>query len=139
MGGNVTVDVLRAMMGKAREKLASSKLELVNRLAGEASSRAYYAVFHALTAVLASKGLSLSSHAETLGAFNREFVKTGVFPIETTRKLQRLFEDRQMADYDWANTVDSQTASEDVAEAEGILEACEAYLLKTVQGYTGKP
>ena len=126
------------MMKKAREKLAASKLELSNSLMGEAASSAYYAVFHALTAVLASKGLSFSSHAQTLGMFNREFVKTGDFPVETTRKIQHLFEDRQMADYDWANTVDSQTAAEDVADSEGILQACDSYLLKTVHGYADK-
>jgi hypothetical protein len=32
------------------------------------------------------------------GAFNREFVKTGAFRSAATKQLQRLFEDRQMAD-----------------------------------------
>ena len=125
-------DALRGMMSKAREKLAAARRELDGGFSGEASSRAYYAVFHALSAVLASRRLAFSSHAQTLGAFNRQFVKTGIFPPETTRQLQRLFEDRQTADYDWASVMDPQTAAEDVADAGRILDACAAYLAKTV-------
>jgi uncharacterized protein (UPF0332 family) len=97
---------------------------------GEASSRAYYAVFHAITAVLATRGLAFSSHAQTIGAFNREFVKTGLFPSGTTRILQRLFEDRQVADYEWIVSVDRQTAREDVANAQTLVEACAQYVME---------
>ena len=100
-------DTLHAMMAKANEKLAAANRELSGGFYGEAASRAYYAVFHALSAVLATQGLSFSSHSQTLGGFNKHFVKTEIFPIGTTRKLQRLFEDRQIADYDWTHTVDA--------------------------------
>lgn len=131
----VSVDALRSMMTKAREKLSAARRELSAGYPGEAASCSYYAVFHALSAVLATEGKSFSSHAQTLGAFNREFVKTGLFPADTTRKLQRLFEDRQMADYDWATSVDALTADDDVSDTEVIIKACEAYLAKTTAGY----
>ena len=95
---------------------------------GEAASRAYYGVFHALSAVLAKQGLSFSSHSQVIGGFNKHFVKTNLFPVGTTRKLQRLFEDRQVADYDWIHTVDAETAEEDVAAASEIVIACEEYI-----------
>jgi len=99
---------------------------------GEACSRAYYAAFHAISAVLAHHGLSFSSHAQTLAAFNREFVKTAVFPADTFRKLQRLFEDRQLADYDWTREVDKQTAQKDLDDAQWLVDACAKYLEKTL-------
>lgn len=132
---HVSVDALRSMMVKAKEKLSAARRELSAGYPGEAASRSYYAVFHALSAVLATEGKSFSSHAQTLGVFNREFVKTGLFPADTTRKLQRLFEDRQMADYDWATSVDTSTAADDVNDTEMIIKACEAYLAKNVSGY----
>jgi len=131
----LSVEMLRAAMAKAREKLDAAQRDLDGGFAGEASSRAYYGVFHALRAVLASRGLAFSSHAQTIGAFNREFVKSSLFPADTTRKLQRLFEDRQMADYDWAASVDAATASDDVSDARLIIEACERYLAENVKGY----
>lgn len=123
-GEKAEPSVLRAMMDKADEKLHAAQRELKEGFYGESASRAYYAVFHAVCAVLAQRGLSFSSHAQAIGVFNREFVKTGVFPADTARKIQRLFEDRQTADYDWNIHVDEATAREDVHDAEWLVNAC---------------
>jgi uncharacterized protein (UPF0332 family) len=123
------------MLAKAGQKLAAAERDLAVEFYGDASSRAYYATFHAISAVLATKGLSFSSHGQTIGAFNREFVKAGVFPSTTTGQLQALFENRQTADYDWVNIVDQQTAEEDVAAARSILAACRDYVERQVQNH----
>jgi uncharacterized protein (UPF0332 family) len=125
-----TPDVLQAMLWKARENLASAQKNLDSGFYGDVASRAYYAAFHAISAVLADHGLTFSSHAQTLGSFNRELIKTGVFPADTFRKLQRLFEDRQVADYDWNISVDEETAKQDLADAEWLVNACREYLEK---------
>ena len=123
-----TPDVLSTMLRKAREKLASARKNLDSGFYGDVASRAYYAAFHAISAVLADRGLTFSSHAQTLGAFNRELIKTGIFPKDTFRKLQRLFEDRQVADYDWNISIDKKTAEKDLADAEWLVNACREYL-----------
>lgn len=120
--------VLKAMMEKAEEKLHAAQREFKEGFYGEAASRAYYAVFHAICAVLAERGLSFSSHSQAIGAFNREFIRPGVFPADTARKIQRLFEDRQTADYDWSIHVDEVAASEDVRDADWLVNACREYL-----------
>ena len=127
-----TPQVLRAMLKKARQKLAAARKDMEFGFFGEAFSRAYYAAFHAVSAVLAHHGLAFSSHAQTLAAFNREFVKTKVFPADTFRKLQRLFEDRQIADYDWTRDVDKQTAQKDLEDAQWLVDASCEYLEKTL-------
>ncbi len=132
----ISTDNLKAIMAKANEKLAAAQRELAGGFYGEAASRAYYAVFHALSAVLATRGLSFSSHSQALGGFNKHFVKTEIFPLGTTRKLQRLFEDRQVADYDWIHTVDAETADEDVRAASDIVSACAEYIAKHAESFT---
>jgi len=127
-----TPQALRAMLKKAQQKLAAARKDMEFSFFGEASSRAYYAAFHAVSAVLANHGLAFSSHAQTLAAFNREFVKTAVFPADTFRKLQRLFEDRQTADYDWTRDVDKQTAQKDLDDAQWLVDASLEYLEKAV-------
>ncbi|MBW8003713.1 MAG: HEPN domain-containing protein, partial [Planctomycetes bacterium] len=114
-----TPDVLYAMLARR---------DLKARSFGDAASRSYYAVFHALSAMIATRGLTYSSHSQTIGAFNREFVKTGVFVPETSRKQQRLFEDRQIADYDWKRHVDEETACEDVTDAACTIDKCRRYV-----------
>ena len=75
-----TREMLATLLAKADQKLDVARRDLNSGDFGDAVSRAYYAVFHALTAVLLERGLSYSSHGQALGAFNRELVKTGVFP-----------------------------------------------------------
>jgi len=123
-----TSETLSAMLHKSWEKLQAAKTDMDNEFFGDAASRAYYAVFHAISAVLAEQGLSFSSHAQTLGAFNREFVKTGIFPPHSYRILQRLFEDRQLGDYDWSRDLDKETAENDVRDAESLISICIKHL-----------
>lgn len=99
-------EMLRAILAKADGKLTRAEKTLADGDAGDAASRAYYAAFHAITAVLATRNLSFSSHKQTIGAFNREFVISGVFTADLSRHLRRLFQDRQIADYEWDRSVD---------------------------------
>jgi uncharacterized protein (UPF0332 family) len=59
----------------------------------------YYVIFYYVKALLLTKGLTYKSHGETIGAFRREFVKTGDFPVEFGEFLQELFTARQGGDY----------------------------------------
>ena len=122
---------LRAMLGKAEAKLAAAAKDLQDGFYDEAASRAYYATFHAVSAVLAQRGLTFSSHAQVLGAFNRELVKPGLFPPDAFRRIQRLFEDRQIGDYEWNRTVDQETAEQDLADARWLVKTCREYIDKT--------
>lgn len=68
------------LLDKAERMLEGAKSAHGAGFYEDAVSRAYYAAFHAVSAALASKHLSFSSHGQTLGAFNREFVATGMVP-----------------------------------------------------------
>jgi uncharacterized protein (UPF0332 family) len=117
--------VLASMLKKAKEKLAAARVGFEAMFYDDASSRAYYAAFHAVCAALASIGLSYSSHGQTLGAFNRELVRTGRLPPETFLYLQQLFSNRQRGDYDVISPLDRDTAEQDIAHAEWIVLKCE--------------
>ena len=116
------------MLTKAHNKLEAAKNLFEHGWFDDAVSRAYYSAFHAMNAVLISRGLSFSSHAQTIGVFNREFVKTGVFPKEFSRIIQDLFEDRETGDYDIDTLIDEQTARENIEKAENIIAGIEQYL-----------
>lgn len=124
-----TPEVIKAMLNKADEKLRSAVRDYEDGFYGDASSRAYYAAFHAISAALSFHGFTFSSHAQTLGAFNREFIKKGCFPPESFRKVQRLFEDRQVADYDWNISIEAETAEKDLSDAKWLVFACRDYLI----------
>jgi uncharacterized protein (UPF0332 family) len=122
----VTIDreALMDMMAKADQKLVSARTSLEAGHYDDAASRAYYGAFHAMSAVLAERGLSFSSHGQTLGAFNREVVKPGLLPPETFTKVQRLFQDRQTGDYDVSKSLDLNTGKRAVEDATWLVAEC---------------
>lgn len=63
-----------------------------------------------------------------LALFDREFVKTGLFPRELSRALHLAFDRRQTHDYGEMAEVDRQIAEETLADARGFVAAIESYL-----------
>jgi len=120
--------VLRQMLAKARRKLAAARRELKARYFEEATTHAYYAAFHAVTAILATQGLAFSSHAQTIGAFNARFDRAGLFDKEFAKILHRLFGNRQLADYDWMFAGDAKSAREDVQDAAALVARCHGFI-----------
>lgn len=112
------------MLEKAREKLASARVSLDAGYFDDAVSRAYYAVFHAVSAALGAKGLAYSSHGQTIGAFNREFVQTNLLEPAACRRLQALFARRQTADYDVSSSISRPQAEQSLSDAEWLLAEC---------------
>jgi uncharacterized protein (UPF0332 family) len=119
---------LRQILEKAESKLKTARIDFDNGQYDDAISRAYYAVFHAISAALLSRQLVFSSHSQVVGAFNKEFVKAGIVPKEFTAIIQRLFADRQTGDYDIIDVIDKETAAEGIRNAVTILSAVRSNL-----------
>ena len=111
----------REDLDEARDRLGHGKFKY-------ATINSYYAVFHTISAVLMTKKITCSSHKETIGAFNKEFIKPGIFPKSFTRTIQKLFNERQTGDYDIGGYIGVDIAEEDIVEVEKIIENCEIYL-----------
>jgi len=74
-------------------------------------------MFYCAQAALLTKGLTFSSHKGVIAAFGEQFVKTGVFPRELGRELNKAFEKRQLGDYESASAVSDEDASEVLARS----------------------
>ena len=116
------------VLDMAEDKLKSAQILLSAGQWRDAASRAYYCAFHAASAVLLSRGLSFSSHGQTIGAFNREFVKTGLFPKESGRRLMKMQTDREAGDYRATSPFGEEIAREDVVAAGEFLGWCRSFL-----------
>ena len=119
---------LSALLKNAYEKLETARILYENARYDDAVSRAYYAAFHAMTAALLSKDLSYSSHGQVIGAFNREFIKTGIFPKKYSSIIQALFDDRQIGDYGIFVKISKSTAHEHINKAEKLIEAIRLFI-----------
>lgn len=93
-----------------------------------AVNRAYYAMFYALLGLLATRQLVSSKHSGAIALFDREFVKTGIFPPELSRLLHLAFQRRQRHDYADIEQPDGQIANESIRDAQRFVEAIRDYV-----------
>lgn len=63
-------------------------------------SRIYYAAYYAMKAQLTLADITTKSHKQTLIEFRRNFVKSGLLGREHSKLLTKVFEWRELADYD---------------------------------------
>ena len=56
---------------------------------GYAQNRAYYALFDAMRSVTALDGFDSSKHSGIIAHFNKNYVKTGIFPQNTSRIIKK--------------------------------------------------
>jgi uncharacterized protein (UPF0332 family) len=119
---------LRLMIEKASDSLQAAKMLLEKDLYDNASSRAYYAVFHMMQAALVTKGLSYSSHSGVINGFSRSFIKTGILPKHSRAIIRRLRREREVGDYSYEKAVSQKEAKQDVESAQKLFRAIEDYL-----------
>ncbi len=86
-------------MAKAKESLESAQLEFSQGHLSFCANRLYYAAFYAVSAVLAMRSLKYGKHSAVRASFRLDFVKQGIVSPELGKLYDRLFLDRQEADY----------------------------------------
>jgi len=116
-------------MQKAARALESARLLLDAGDTDGACNRAYYAMFDAARAALASETSpeATRAHNGLIAAFGLRLVKTGRLPKELGRVLNRAEEVRLLADYT-GGVVERQDARELLAHAEAFVSAVRGYL-----------
>lgn len=121
-------DLLRYRLEQAGETLREAHILLREDALRGAINRAYYAMFYALLALLATKQLGASKHSGAISLFDREFVKPGLLPKELSRSLRLAFNRRQAQDYAELVEVDRPTAEETVNSAKDFVDAIRTFL-----------
>jgi len=120
--------LVRYRIEQARETLREAQILLHEATARGALNRAYYAMFYALLALLATRRLGTSKHGSAITLFDREFVKPGIFPRELSRALHLAFERRLTHDYGEMIVVTQDMAEGTLQDAETFVVAVESYL-----------
>jgi uncharacterized protein (UPF0332 family) len=125
-----TSSLIKAFLEKAKEKLGTAESLLDEGAYDDCVSRAYYAAFHAASAVLLTEGLSVDTHRGLINMFGLHFIKTGKFDKKFGRFLSNLKDDREAGDYEAFSTIDEVIAKKAIKEASEFVSACKKYLAK---------
>jgi uncharacterized protein (UPF0332 family) len=119
---------IQLYLDRARQDLHAAKNNLQHGFYGVAVTRAYYAMFYAASALLASKGLSRSKHSGVHSAFGEHFVKTGLIETEYVKMLGHAFDSRLDSDYDVVFTAERTLAEDVLRDAQRFVDRAEGYL-----------
>lgn len=115
-------------LNTAKEDLEAAQLNFENRQYRASNNRAYYAIFRAISACLALEFKAYKQHAQVIGSFNKDFVHTGVFPKEISKKISRAQEVRHASDYDDFYIVSMEEAQEQLETAKEVVDMVNKYL-----------
>lgn len=118
----------------AEERLKASRLLLEKQMYSDAVSRAYYAVFQAARAVLATKGLDSRKHSGIIGLFNQQFVKTSILPRDYGKILKSCRDLREAGDYDDFYLVSREEALNAIENASRFIRGIKLFLESSVNG-----
>jgi uncharacterized protein (UPF0332 family) len=129
MNTNYLADLLKYRIQQSHETLEEAKILFEKRALRGAVNRAYYAMFYALLALLATRGLGTSKHSGAISLFDKEFVKKGTFPKEMSKSLRIAFDRRQTWDYGEMIEVDEKVVQEAIDNARFFVSEIEKHLI----------
>jgi uncharacterized protein (UPF0332 family) len=120
-------DLVLYRIQTAKSDLKSAKILMEAEDYRGANNRAYYAVFHAINAVHSLNGKSYKRHKDAIGNFNKDYVKTEIFPRSMGRKIGEMEEIRHASDYDVFYIASREETKCQIEVAEEFINLVENY------------
>lgn len=114
----------------ALECLDAAKALLKGGNYKSAANRSYYAIFHAMRAVLAFDEIDMKHHSGIISEFRRLYIKTGVFDTQLSQIISVSFDIRTDSDYDDFFVISKAEVEEQIQNAGYFLQQIGTYLEK---------
>ena len=93
-----------------------------------AANRAYYAMFHAMRAVMALDGEDRKKHSGVVAYFQEHYIKSEIFDKEFSYAIKNAFLVRQESDYEDFYVVSKSEAIEQLENAKLFIAAVDKYV-----------
>jgi len=123
-------DYVSRLYAKAEDTLHAAEYDLTGGFLLATTNRAYYAAYYCIVALLHTKDVSTKTHQGAHTKFAELFIKTSLFPKYASDIINKLFEDRQEADYDLDADITAEEARELIAKASAFLQLTKEYFAK---------
>lgn len=120
----------KRIVKQSKDRLESAEILLKKRKYRDSISRSYYAAFDVVRGLLATKGIIPKTHKGAFSQFALHFVKEKIFAKEFSDRLNRLFERRQQADYEWQEEFGRDIARDSFLKAKEFINATEILMPK---------
>ena len=113
---------------KVDKTLNQLQVQLDSELWDLAANRLYYALFHAVSALLISDSHEVGTHRGAVVQFNLHYVKEGIFTKEEGRLYSRLQRLREDGDYNCAIDVEKEEVEEELEPARQLINKIKQYI-----------
>lgn len=120
-------DLVMYRLQTSKSDLKSARILLEAEEYKAANNRSYYAIFHAINAIHALDGRVYKRHKDAISNFNKDYVKTEIFPREIGRKVGEAEEIRHASDYDDFYIASREEAERQVIVADEFIRLVEEY------------
>ena len=107
--------------------MAASSL-LTDGLYAHSANRSYYAIFHAIRAILALDGVDFKKHSAVISYFQQHYIKTEIFERKYSDYAKEAFSIRTDSDYEDFYVVSKEDAEEQLKHARRLLSAAEKHI-----------
>ncbi len=124
------LELARYRLERAKQDLKDTDLLYKNNSLLSANNRAYYAIFHAIQAVLAIEKVDFKRHKDVIAYFNKNYINTEIFPKMLGRRIGQAFQIREDSDYDYKFIPQLEQTAYQVDTAKNLIELVEQYINK---------
>ena len=128
--GKTTEDFAKYRLEKAKETLKSAKLLYDNNDFTGANNRAYYSIFYAIRTVLALERVDFKRHKDVIAYFNKNYIKTEIFPRKMGSKIAQAQNIREDSDYDDEYEPSSEKTLQQIETANELIKMVESFFRK---------
>lgn len=122
------IDLANYRITQSKENLEEADmLYNATRFKG-ASNRAYYAIFHAIKAILALEQKDFKKHSSVIAYFNKEYISKEIFPRELGKDITNIRLYREKSDYLDFYIITKEDCKIQIDKAKKVVKAVENYL-----------
>ncbi|MCM1201702.1 MAG: HEPN domain-containing protein [Bacteroides fragilis] len=121
------IDLMKYRLETAKSDLKTARMLIEAEEYRASNNRAYYAIFHAISAIHALDGKSYKRHKDTISNFNKDYAKTEIFPREMGKKISQAEEIQHESDYDDFYIATKEKSQEQIETAEELIKIIEEY------------
>ncbi len=115
-------------LDKVEKTLAQLDVQLQANLWDMAANRLYYALFHAVSALLVNDHHAVGTHRGAVNQFNLYYIKEGVFSKEEGRLYSRLQRLREEGDYNCSIDVEQEEVEEKIEPTRQLIAKIKQYI-----------
>lgn len=127
MEKRTSIEFAKYRLERAKEEYETAQLLYKENKLLAANNRAYYSIFYSIRAVLAMEKIDFKKHKDVLAYFNKNYVKTEIFPRQIGRRIVLASKVREDSDYDDEYDPSSESTYSQIETSRELIELVEKY------------